>query len=404
MGALAGIKVLDLSRVLAGPWATQGLADLGAEVIKIERPGSGDDTRAWGPPWLSSNPQAQSAYFLCANRGKKSVAIDFTDPRGAALVQQLAQHADVLVENFKVGALAKYGLDYVSLQRLNPRLIYCSITGFGQTGPMAHLPGFDAMIQAQGGLMSLTGAAAGEPGAGPQKVGVAIVDLMTGMYAQNAILAALWHRQSSGVGQWLDLSLLDCQVAMLANQASNYLVSGELPCRLGNAHPNIVPYQSFACSDQPLMLAVGNDRQFVAFCHAIEQPDWALDPRFASNTARVLHREALVALCADALKRQPAAHWLALFEQAQIPCGAINDLAQVFASPQTKARGMQFSMCASDGSAVPQVANPIRFSGTPITYGLAPPRLGEHTDQVLAEKLHQSDEDIQALRSAGVLA
>lgn len=404
MGPLAGIRVLDLSRVLAGPWATQGLADFGAEVIKIERPGSGDDTRAWGPPWLKLSPHDQSAYFLCANRGKKSVAIDFTDARGAALVKAMALHADVLVENFKVGGLEKYGLDYLSLQRLNPRLIYCSITGFGQTGPMAELPGFDAMIQAQGGLMSLTGAAAGEPGTGPQKVGVAIADLMTGMYAQSAIMAALWHRQSTGVGQWIDLSLFDCQVAMLANQASNYLVSGQVPTRLGNAHPNIVPYQSFACRDQALMLAVGNDRQFVAFCHAIKRPEWAVDPRFVSNAARVCHRDALVELCSEILKTQSASHWQELFEQANIPCGAINDLAQVFAHTQTQARGTRFTLTASDGSSVPQVANPVRFSATPVTYQLPPPHLGEHTDQVLRELLQWPDEHIQALRMAGVLA
>lgn len=403
MGPLVGVRVLDLSRVLAGPWATQGLADFGAEVIKIERPGIGDDTRAWGPPWLHADPQAQSAYFLSANRGKKSVAIDFTDARGAALVRELAQYADVVVENFKVGALKKYALDFESLSQLNPRLIYCSITGFGQTGPTAHLPGFDAMIQAQGGMMSLTGVMDNEPGAGPQKVGVAIADLMTGMYAQTAITAALVHRQSSGVGQWIDLSLLDCQVAMLANQALNYLVSGNVPQRLGNAHPNIVPYQSFACSDHMLMIAVGNDRQFAAFCQQIGHPEWATDSCFCTNAARVAHRALLVGLCAEILKTQPVAYWQALFDDANVPCGPINDLAQVFAHPQVQARSMQFCLNDADGAPVPQVANPVRFSNTPINYAQPPPRLGEHTDAVLASVLQRSVKEIAELREAGVL-
>jgi crotonobetainyl-CoA:carnitine CoA-transferase CaiB-like acyl-CoA transferase len=421
MGPLAGIKVLDLSRVLAGPWAGQCLADFGAEVVKIERPGSGDDTRAWGPPWFGANTATsdaaapgsatpgESAYFLSANRGKKSVAIDITQPEGAALVQRLACQADIVLENFKVGGLAKYGLDFASLAALNPRLVVCSITGFGQTGPLAHLPGYDAMIQAQGGIMSLTGVPDGEPGAGPQKVGVAVADLMTGMYAVSAVLAALHHREKTGVGQHIDLSLLDTQVTWLANQALNYLVSTangqpSVPQRLGSAHPNIVPYQSFQTSDGYLTLAVGNDRQFASFCSVAGAPETASDPRFSSNAARVANRATLVPICAAWLASRSTATWLMQLAAANVPCGPINDIAQVFAHPQVQARGVQFDLAHASGQRVPQVANPVRFSTTPIAYHRAPPLLGQHTHEVLSTALGLSAHAIAALSAAGVVA
>jgi crotonobetainyl-CoA:carnitine CoA-transferase CaiB-like acyl-CoA transferase len=399
MGPLAGIKVLDLSRVLAGPWASQCLADFGADVIKIEKPGVGDDTRAWGPPWF----EKESAYFLSANRGKQSVAIDISHPLGADLVRRLAGTSDIVLENFKVGGLAQYGLDYPSLSALNSGLIYCSISGFGQTGPMAHLPGYDAMIQAQGGLMSVTGIADGEPGAGPQKTGVAIADLLAGMYSLSAVLAALHHREKTGRGQHIDISLLDTQVASLANQAMNFLVSNNSPKRLGNSHPNIVPYQSFPTKNGALMLAVGNDRQFASFCDAVGHAEFTTEPRFARNTDRVANRAELLCLCESWLKTQDTELWLARFGEAGVPCGPINSIQQAFEHPQIKAREMQFSLPHACGLDVPQVRSPVRFSETPIEYKSAPPALAQHTMQVLRTELAVTDAEIAQLIAAGAI-
>jgi crotonobetainyl-CoA:carnitine CoA-transferase CaiB-like acyl-CoA transferase len=398
MGPLAGIRVLDLSRVLAGPWAGQCLADFGAEVVKIEKPGSGDDTRTWGPPWLDlpAVDTRQSAYFLSANRGKRAAAIDFTQPEGAHLVRELVKQSDVVLENFKVGGLKKYGLDFESLIALKPSLVVCSITGFGQTGPYAEQPGYDAMIQAQGGIMSLTGVPDGEPGAGPQKVGVAVADLMTGMYAVSAVLAALIHARSTGVGQHIDLALLDTQVAWLANQAMNYLVGGAVPQRLGTAHPNIVPYQSVATADGFIMLAVGNDRQFASLCAAAGHSDVALDARFQSNAARVANRQVLIPMLEAWMRLQSTDSWLATLAAVNVPCGPINDLARVFEHPQVKARGLQIEL-PSHGVQVPQVANPVRFSKTPIEYRTAPPILGQDTAAVLAE-IGVSQQQFDALK------
>jgi len=390
MSALAGLKVLDLSRVLAGPWAGQLLADLGADVVKVERPGAGDDTRAWGPPFLKDaegRDTSEAAYFLCANRNKRSIAIDFTRPEGQQQVRALAARADVLIENFKVGGLAAYGLDYASLQALNPRLVYCSVTGFGQDGPYATRAGYDFMIQGLGGLMSVTGRADGEQGAGPVKVGVALTDVLTGLYASNAVLAALAERERSGLGQYIDLALLDVQVACLANQALNYLSTGQAPSRLGNAHPNIVPYQDFPTADGDLILTVGNDNQFRKFCVAAGHPEWADDSRFSTNAARVAHRTELVPLIRQVTVFRTTAEWVALLEQAGVPCGPVNDLAAVFADPQVQARGLQLRMPHPQSGHVDLVANPIRFSRTPVTYRRPPPLLDQHADEVLADWL-----------------
>ena len=389
-GALAGLRVLDLSRVLAGPWAGQLLADLGADVVKVERPAAGDDTRAWGPPWVKDedgDETGESAYYLSANRNKRSVTIDIESAEGRALVTQMATRADIVIENFKVGGLARYGLDYATLSGLNPRLIYCSITGFGQTGPYAARPGYDFLIQAMGGLMSLTGRPDGAAGAGPVKVGVALTDVMTGLYATIAIMAALAHRTRTGVGQQVDLALLDVQVATLANQASNYLVGGVAPGRMGNAHPNIVPYQDFPSADGYLIIAVGNDLQFGKLCQTLGQPEWHADQRFASNPQRVKHRAALVPLIASVTVTRSTATWIALMEQAGVPCGPINTLDQVFADPQVQARGMRIDMAHPLAGSVPLVANPIHLSASPVRYERAPPTLGQHTDEVLAHWL-----------------
>lgn len=389
-GALAGVRVLDLSRVLAGPWAGQLMADLGADVVKVERPGSGDDTRAWGPPWLADadgEASAESAYYLSANRNKRSVAIDIGSAEGQALVRRLAAKADILLENFKADGLAQYGLDYASLKALNPRLIYCSITGFGQTGPYAARAGYDFLIQGMGGLMSVTGRPDGDEGAGPQKVGVAVTDVMTGLYASVAVLAALAHRERSGEGQHIDLALLDVQVACMANQASNYLVGGVAPRRMGNAHPNIVPYQDFPTADGHMIIAVGNDGQFARFCAAAGHPEWARDERFATNPQRVLHREALVGLIRGATTGRDTADWIAAMEAAGVPCGPINTLDKVFDDPQVRARGMRIELPHPVAGAVPLVANPIRMSASPVSYRHAPPALGEHTGEVLDEWL-----------------
>ncbi|WP_109514410.1 CaiB/BaiF CoA transferase family protein [Pseudomonas ovata] len=406
MGALSHIRVLDLSRVLAGPWAGQILADLGADVIKVERPVSGDDTRAWGPPFLrdeNGHDTSEAAYYLSANRNKQSVTIDFTRPEGQALVRELAARSDVLIENFKVGGLAAYGLDYPTLKAINPRLIYCSITGFGQSGPYARRAGYDFMIQGLGGLMSLTGRAEAEEGAGPVKVGVALTDILTGLYSSTAILAALAHRDQSGEGQHIDMALLDVQVACLANQAMNYLSTGVAPRRLGNAHPNIVPYQDFPTADGDFILTVGNDSQFRKFAEVAGRPEWADDPRFKSNTLRVAHRAELIPLIRQVTVFKTTVQWVAELEAAGVPCGPINDLAQVFADPQVVARGLAIELPHELGGTVPLVASPIRLSQTPVEYRRAPPLLGEHTQAVLRDVLGLSDEAIALLREGQVL-
>ncbi|MGE6386794.1 CaiB/BaiF CoA transferase family protein [Pseudomonas sp. NPDC078416] len=406
MGALSHLRVLDLSRVLAGPWAGQILADLGAEVIKIERPGNGDDTRAWGPPFLKDprgENTSEAAYYLSANRNKQSVTIDFTRPEGQRLVRELAAKSDIVIENFKVGGLKAYGLDYESLQLENPRLIYCSITGFGQTGPYSKRAGYDFMIQGLGGLMSLTGRPEGEDGAGPVKVGVALTDILTGLYSTSAILAALAHRDQGGAGQHIDMALLDVQVACLANQAMNYLTTGISPRRLGNAHPNIVPYQDFPTADGDFILTVGNDSQFRKFAEVAGQPQWASDPRFASNKQRVAHRAELIPLIRQATVFKTTAEWVTALERAGVPCGPINDVAQVFADPQVQFRGLQIELPHALGGTVPQVASPIRLSATPVEYRRAPPLLGEHTLEVLTSVLGLSDTEVMQLRDAGVL-
>lgn len=394
-GALDGIKVLDLSRVLAGPWASQLLADLGATVIKVEKPGAGDDTRHWGPPNL---PDGTAGYFLAANRGKQSITVDITQPEGRAIVQQLAAEADVLLENYKVGGLKKYGLDYPTLKAINPRLVYCSITGFGQTGPYASRPGYDYIVQGMSGLMSITGPADGEP----HKVGVAVTDLFTGLYASNAICAALLARERSGEGQAIDLALFDCALAMLANINMNWLVGGETPPRLGNAHPNIVPYQVFATSDGHFILACGNDGQFARIAELCGHAEWAADPRFARNADRVAHRAELVPLLAEVFVTRTRDNWLAALDAAGVPNGPINTVDQAFADPQIVARGMRLDLPDAHGTPVPQVACPIQLSGTPVVYHAAPPALGQHTEAVLMS-LGRTAEDVARLRENGVV-
>ncbi|WP_448212053.1 CaiB/BaiF CoA transferase family protein [Colwellia sp. MEBiC06753] len=382
-GPLSGIKVLDLSRILAGPWASQVLADYGAEVWKIERPEVGDDTRHWGPPFLSDqngNKSDISAYFLCANRGKKSLAIDITSLEGQAQIHELVKHADIVLENFKVGGLAKYQLDYASLSAIKPDIIYCSITGFGQTGPKAKQAGYDAMIQASGGLMSITG----EPGGTPQKVGVAVCDLMTGMYAVSGILAALFHRSQSGEGQHIDLALFDTQVAWLANQASNYLVSGQVPTRLGTAHPNIVPYQAIPVKDGFIMLAVGNDSQFQKCCQVLGCPELASQSEYATNASRVKHREQLIELLISYFAKQGIDYWLEHLAEQHVPCGPINTMDRVFNDEQLTHRQMQFELEHPTLGKVAQVANPVKFSKTSLEYKVAPPSIGSDTQSVLA--------------------
>ena len=405
-GPLSHLVVLDLSRVLAGPWCTQLLADLGAEVIKIEKPGSGDDTRSWGPPFLKDTQgrdTGEAAYYLACNRGKKSVAVDFTQSEGQAIVRELARGADIVVENFKVGGLAKYGLDYAKLSTVNPRLVYCSITGFGQTGPYAERAGYDFIIQGMGGFMSVTGERDDLPGGGPQKAGIAISDLMTGMYACTAILAAITQREISGAGQYIDVSLLDAQVAMMAVMNMNYLVSGTPPDRAGNAHQNIVPYQVFACADGHLILAVGNDAQFARFCEIAGKTEWARDPRFAANAERVKRRDVLVPLIEAVMHSRTQGEWLAALEAVGVPCGPINRLDQVFADPQVRARGMRFDLPHRLSGTVPQVGNPLHFSATPVAYTQAPPLLGEHTLAVLSQRLSLSAESLADLAARGVV-
>ena len=398
-GPLSHVRVLELSRVLAGPWAAQTLADLGADVIKVERPGAGDDTRAWGPPWAGE----QSAYFLSTNRGKRSITIDFERPEGQELVRKLAAQADVVIENFKVGGLAKYGLDYESLKAVNPGLVYCSVTGFGQDGPYAKRAGYDFMIQGMGGLMSITGQPDGEEGGGPVKVGVAVTDVFTGLYATIGVLGALAHRDRTGEGQWVNLALLDVQVAVLANQAMNYLVGGKPPQRLGNAHPNIVPYQAFPTQDGHIILAVGNDSQFAKFCQVAGRPELAKDERYATNPQRVAHRRELVPVIEELLMQRPSRDWLSALEAVGVPCGPINDLEQVFADPHVQARRIHQDLPHPEAGTVPTVASPIRYSATPIEHTVAPPTLGQHTDAVLGEALGLCAADIAALREKGVV-
>ena len=406
MGALSHIRVLDLSRVLAGPWAGQILADLGADVIKVERPVCGDDTRSWGPPFLKDETgqnTTEAAYYLSANRNKQSVTIDFTRPEGQRLVRELVAKSDIVIENFKVDGLAAYGLDYALLKAVNPKLIYCSITGFGQTGPYAKRAGYDFMIQGLGGLMSLTGRPDGDEGGGPVKVGVALTDILTGLYSTTAILAALAHRDQSGVGQYIDMALLDVHVACLANQAMNYLTTGIAPRRLGNAHPNIVPYQDFPTADGDFILTVGNDSQFRKFAEVAGQSQWATDPRFLTNKLRVANRGELIPLIRQATVFKTTAQWVDELEAAGVPCGPVNDLAQVFDDPQVLARGLAIELPHALGGRVAQVASPIRLSETPVEYRRAPPLLGEHTSQVLQELLGMSGDEVVALREAGVL-
>ncbi len=396
---LQDITVLDLSRVLAGPWASQTLADLGANVIKVERPGVGDDTRAWGPPYFErADGESLSAYYLSANRGKQSVCIDMSTEAGAALVRELAMQADILIENFKFGDTARRGLDYASLAELNPRLIYCSVTGFGQSGPYRERPGYDFMIQGMGGLMSITGEPDEKSPDGPQKVGVALADVMTGLYSTIAILGALEERHRSGKGQHIDMALLDVLTACLANQATNYLVSGNAPGRLGNAHPNVVPYQTFATTDGHIIVAVGNDSQFRKLCVAVGLPELVEDERFLTNSARVENRQALAELLQTAMFVRNSTDWLTLLEKAGVPVGPINTIDKVFADPQVQARGMQIDL---DG--MPLVANPIRYSRSDITYADAPPALGEDTDAVLRECLGMTDAEIVDLKERGVV-
>ena len=399
--ALAGVRVLDLTRVLAGPWCTQVLADLGADVIKVERPGNGDDTRGWGPPFLrdaDGNDTTESAYYLCANRNKRSITVDIATGEGQAVIRRLAMESDVLVENFKVGDMARYRLDATALRATNPRLVYCSITGFGQDGPYAQRAGYDFAVQGLGGLMSITGAADGEP----QKVGVAVADLFTGMYATVAILAALRHRDATGEGQVIDMALLDAQVAMLANLGSHYLVGGDMPPRQGNAHANIVPYQVFAVADGHIIVAVGNDRQFARLCQLLGESALADDERFATNAGRVRHRDVLVPMLQSAFVSRDRQTWLTVLEAAGIPSGPVNDIADVFADPQVRARGMVEHVAHPEAGTVPLVASPLKLSATPVDLRHAPPLLGQHTDGVLREAGYD-DAEIAALRALGAI-
>ncbi|CAN7525523.1 CaiB/BaiF CoA transferase family protein [Massilia sp. LjRoot122] len=404
--ALGHIRVLDLSRVLAGPWCSQNLADLGADVIKIERPGNGDDTRAWGPPYAKDQEgrdTSEAAYYLSANRGKRSVTVDIASAEGQALLRELVKHCDVVLENFKVGHLKRYGLDYASLKAIKPDLVYCSITGFGQDGPYAHRAGYDFLIQGMGGLMSVTGERDDLPGGGPQKAGVALTDLMTGMYATVAVLAALTHRDRTGEGQHIDMALLDTQVAMLANMGSNYLNSGKPPKRWGNAHANIVPYQTFACADGHIIVATGNDSQYQKFVEAGGRPELGQDPRFATNPLRVKNRDTLVPILAEMVKEKRRDEWIALLESVGVPCGPINDIGEVFANEQVQAREVAIELPHPSAGKVKLVRNPIRMSATPATSDKAPPLLGQHTDEVLSDVLGLGEAEIAALRGKGIV-
>lgn len=412
-GALSHIRVLDLSRVLAGPWCTQNLADMGADVIKVEKPGAGDDTRHWGPPYLygDDGPTAQASYFAACNRNKRSVTVDIATADGQRLIRELASNSDIVIENYKTGSLKRYGLDDDTLRALNPRLIYCSITGFGQTGPYAGRPGYDLLMQAMSGLMSITGQPDGEPGAGPMRVGVAVIDLFTGMYATTAILGALEARHHTGRGQSIDIALLDVAMAVLANQGAGYLNAGVVPTRQGNTHPSVVPYQDFPTRDGNMLLAIGNDGQFARFCE-VADVDWARDPRYATNSSRVAHRGTLIPMMSDITRTKSTSEWIALLEAASVPCGPINDIAQAFADDQVRHRQLRVEQYRYPPSACPPTetvnrvcttASPLRLSDTPTTLRHAPPALGQHTDEVLRECLALADEEIARLRQCGVI-
>lgn len=412
-GALSHIRVLDLSRVLAGPWCTQNLADMGADVIKVEKPGAGDDTRHWGPPYLQDEdgPTSQASYFAACNRNKRSVTIDIAKPEGQKLIRELAMQSDVVIENYKTGGLKRYGLDYDSLSALNPRLIYCSVTGFGQTGPYAARPGYDLLIQAMSGLMSITGQADGEPGAGPVRVGVAVIDVFTGMYATTAILGALEARHFTVRGQHIDVALLDVAMAVLANHGAGYLNAGVVPTRQGNTHPSVVPYQDFPTQDGDMLLAIGNDGQFVRFCEAADV-DWARDERFATNSARVTHRRTLIPMMSEVTRTRPTSEWIRLLEAASVPCGPINDIAQAFADEHVQHRGLRVEQerygeagCPPSDSVnrICSTASPLRLSETPTTVRYAPPGLGQHTDEVLRDNLKLGSDEVANLRAKGIL-
>ncbi len=403
---LSHVRVLDLTRVLAGPWAAQNLADLGAEVIKIERPKSGDDTRSWGPPWLKGADGAdtrEAAYFLSVNRGKKSVTIDLSKPEGQRLVRELAARSDVLIENYKVGDLARYGLAYDDVRNVNPRIIYCSVTGFGQDGPYAQRPGYDFVFQGMCGLMSITGERDELPGGGPQKVGIAVTDVVTGMYASLAITAAIAHRQLTGVGQYIDMALLDTLVAFNANQILNFWCSGEIPKRYGNAHANIVPYEVFPSADGHIILAVGNDSQFASFCRVAGRPELAADPRFRTNPERVKHRPVLVPIVQEIVRERTSHDWIDRLEAASVPCGPINNMREVFENPQVRHRGMRVEIPHPSGVPCPTVASPMRFSATPVDHSVPPPLLGQHTREVLGGVLGLSAAEIDALSGGGII-
>jgi len=403
---LSHIRVLDLSRILAGPWATQNLADLGAEVIKIERPGAGDDTRNWGPPFLKDaegRETRESAYYLSVNRGKKSVTLDISTPDGARIARELAARSDVLIENYKVGGLAKYGLAYDDVRKLNPKIVYCSITGFGQTGPNAHRPGYDFIFQGMGGLMSITGERDEVPGGGPQKVGIAITDVLAGMYASLAITAAITHRERTGEGQYIDVALLDTIIAFGANQIFNYFTSGQLPKRYGNAHANLLPYEVFQTADGHLILACGNDSQFASFCKAAERSGLAEDARFCTMPDRIRNRAELIPLVGEIMKGRTSKEWIARLEAANVPCGPINNYKEVFEDPQVRHRGLKIGIPHPISGAMPGIANPMRFSATPVTYDMPPPLLGQHTREVLSDLLGIDDAEIQRLRKAGAV-
>jgi len=405
-GPLSHIRVLDLSRVLAGPWAAQNLADLGAEVIKVERPGAGDDTRGWGPPWLkdgAGKDTAESAYFLSVNRNKKSVTLDIARPEGQKIARELADKSQVLIENYKVGTLEKYGLSYERVKRSNPSIVYCSVTGFGQDGPYAPRPGYDFIFQGMGGLMSITGERDGQPGAGPQKVGIAITDVLTGMYASVAILAALNHRERTGQGQYIDAALLDTIVAFNANQISSFFASGKIPMRWGNAHAQVVPYEVFPAADGHLILAVGNDSQFASFCQAAGCPELAQEARFRTMPQRIAHRAELIPLIADVMRTRSKREWIELLEAANVPCGPINNMKEVFEDAQVRHRGLRVDMPHPSGGTASVVRSPMRLSETPVEYRLAPPTLGQHNEEILKGLLGRSDADLQTLKAAGIV-
>jgi formyl-CoA transferase len=405
-GPLSHIRVLDLSRVLAGPWAAQNLADLGAEVIKVERPGAGDDTRGWGPPWMkdgAGKDTAESAYFLSVNRNKKSVTLDISRPEGQKIARELADKSQVLIENYKVGTLKKYGLSYEEVRQSNPSIVYCSVTGFGQDGPYAPRPGYDFIFQGMGGLMSITGERDGQPGAGPQKVGIAITDVLTGMYASVAILAALNHRERTGQGQYIDAALLDTIVAFNANQICSYFASGKIPVRWGNAHAQVVPYEVFPTADGHIILAVGNDSQFASFCQAAGCAELAQEPRFRTMSQRIVHRAELIPLIADVMRTRTKHEWIGLLEAANVPCGPINNMKEVFEDPQVRHRELRVDIPHPSGGSAAVVRSPLRLSETPVEYRLAPPTLGQHNEEILKGLLGRSDADLAKLKASGVV-